>query len=78
MEKKAPLPESPTGLKFGDKRAVADMLGLCVRSVDNLCASGCPHLKLGKRRVRFDLAEVAVWAKREFGVCRHGPEGGAR
>ncbi len=69
-------PENPAGTlrKFGDKHDVAELLGLCTRSVDNLLAQGCPHLKLGKRRVRFDLDEVREWAKREFGTRRNGKE----
>ena len=68
--------ETPTVQKFGDKRDVAEMLGLCRRSVDNLLSRGCPHLKLGLRRVRFDLDEVRQWAKTEFGVRRIGLENG--
>lgn len=76
-------PENPAGTlqRFGDKTDVAELFGMCGRSVDNLLAKGCPHLKLGKRRVRFDLAEVAEWAKREFGTRRLGPanqNGGAK
>lgn len=71
-------PENPAGTlrKFGDKSDVAELLGLCRRSVDNLLAKGCPHLALGKRRVRFDLDEVREWAKREFGTRRTGPANG--
>ncbi|NBR87503.1 MAG: DNA-binding protein [Proteobacteria bacterium] len=69
-------PESPTGnFKFGDKQDVAAMLGLCRRSVDNLLERGLPHLKLGRRRIRFDLEEVRLWAKREFGTARTGKVG---
>ena len=60
--------------RFGDKRDVGELLGICNRSVDNLLAKGCPHLKLGKRRVRFDLDDVREWAKREFGTRRVGKE----
>ena len=69
-------PQNPAGTlqKFGDKRDVGELLGMCNRSVENLMAKGCPHLKLGKRRVRFDMAEVAAWAKREFSVRRNGKE----
>ena len=73
-------PENPAGTlrKFGDKTDVGELLGICNRSVDNLLAKGCPHLKLGKRRVRFDLDEVREWAKREFGTRRNGPENGGQ
>lgn len=66
-------PEAPTGnLKFGTKKHVAQLLSVCARSVDNLLAQGMPHLKIGERRVRFDLDEVHAWAKREFSTRRMG------
>ena len=52
---------------FGDKRAVAQLIGCCQRSVDNLMKRGCPYYKLGHRQVRFDLGEVRDWVKREYG-----------
>jgi predicted DNA-binding transcriptional regulator AlpA len=64
---------------FGNKRAVATLLCLSVRTVDNLMARGLPHMKIGSRRVRFDLTQVSEWAKREFSVRRlgagHSPRG---
>lgn len=68
-------PEFATGSpKFADKRAVAAMVGCCVRSVDNLMVRGCPYLKLGRRKIRFDLDEVRNWLKREYGTSRIGKE----
>ncbi len=58
---------------FGDKNTVAAMLHLSKRSVDNLMRRGCPHLAIGKRRVRFDLAEVAAWLKQQYGQQHRGP-----
>lgn len=55
---------------FGDKRAVAAMLGMSVRSVDNLMGQGMPYMRLGTRRVRFDLEEVRTWLKGHFGTRR--------
>lgn len=56
---------------FGDKRAVAAMAGMrSVRWVDNMVAAGMPHLKLGTRRVRFDLDEVRQWLKERYGTQR--------
>ena len=52
---------------LGKKRDVAKMINVCVRSVDNYIAEGCPHLKLSPRSVRFDLAEVKVWFKTQYG-----------
>ena len=67
-------PENPAGTvqKFGTKTDVAALLVCCKRSVDGYLARGMPHLKLGPRKVLFDMAEVADWAKREFGTRRIG------
>jgi predicted DNA-binding transcriptional regulator AlpA len=59
--------------RFGSKRDVAAMLQFSTRTVDNLLAQGCPHMKIGKRRCRFDLPEVAAWMKDQFGTKRRGP-----
>lgn len=56
--------------RYGGKRDVASMVQMSVRSVDNFVAQGCPHLKLGKRRVRFDMAEVRAWLAENFRVQR--------
>lgn len=50
------------------------MVGCCVRTVDSLMQQGMPHLKLGRRKVRFDLGEVADWLKRTYGTQRLGRE----
>lgn len=65
-------PEAPTGKKFGTKQDVAAMFGVCLRTVDNLLAKGMPHLKLGARRCRFDMADVEAWANRSFRTERYG------
>jgi len=57
---------------FGDKRDVAAMLKMSTRSVDNHIAAGMPHLKIGKRRCRFDLAAVREWMLAQYGVQRRG------
>lgn len=46
---------------FGDKKAVAQLLGMSVRSVDNYIQAGLPVIKLSARRCRFDLAECRQW-----------------
>jgi predicted DNA-binding transcriptional regulator AlpA len=56
--------------RFGSKKDVAAMLQLSVRSVDNLVAAGCPVMRIGKRRCRFDLPEVAAWVKERYGQQR--------
>ena len=74
-------PETDTGLKlsanetlprFGGKRDVAKLIGVCPRSVDNFMARGMPHLKLSSRKTRFDLLEVAAWFKSQFTIQRRG------
>lgn len=67
----------PTAAKpFGDKADVQAMLLCCRRSVDGYMADGMPHLKLGPRKVLFDLDEVREWAKRKFATRRNGPANG--
>lgn len=56
--------------EYGDKKAVAKMFGLSERTIDNLIAQGMPHLKIGKRRCRFDMAEVRDWMREQFRVVR--------
>ncbi len=59
---------------FGDKRAVAQLIGCCQRSVDNLMKRGCPYYKLGHRQLRFDQGEVLHWVNLEYGCRRIGRE----
>jgi excisionase family DNA binding protein len=58
---------------FGDKEAVARMLGVTTKTVQNLMARGMPHIRLGSRRTRFDLPEVRKWIKDQFEVRRRAP-----
>ena len=48
------------------------MLGFSVRTVDNLMARGLPHCTVGKRRCRFDRAEVRDWFKQTYSAQRLG------
>jgi hypothetical protein len=57
---------------FGSKRDVAAMLKMSVRSVDNFLAAGMPHMKIGKRRCRFDLPVVREWMLTQYGIQRRG------
>ena len=58
---------------FVDKRAVGLLAGnMSLRWVDGELAKGMPHLKLGPRRVRFDLEEVRTWLKEHYGQQRRG------
>jgi predicted DNA-binding transcriptional regulator AlpA len=76
--KKQDLPEPAASEKsatntvsqFGTKRDVATMLQLSVRTIDSYLAQGMPHLKLGSRRCRFDLAETRTWFKQQFQTQR--------
>jgi len=75
-------PEADTGnekltandnpVTFGTKRDVARMLQMSVRTVDNFLAAGLPHVKISKRRVRFDIPECREWFKRNYGQQRKG------
>lgn len=51
---------------LGDKRDVAAMLKLSVRSIDNFIQEGCPVIKLSPRCCRFDLVEVKEWVKNRY------------
>jgi len=62
----------PPAPRYGSKRDVAQMVQMSLRSVDNFLREGCPHLKLGKRRVRFDMAEVRQWLADNFRTQRRG------
>ena len=65
--------QSAASQNFGDKRAVAALAGgMSTRWVDNELQKGLPHLKLGPRRVRFDLEEVRTWLKEKYGAQRRG------
>lgn len=80
MEKQSHKPETGTGIsklpeEFGTKRDVARMVGMSVRSISNFMALGLPHVKLSKRRVRFDLPDCRQWFKDKFGQQRVGKLG---
>jgi hypothetical protein len=66
--------ETASSRRFGDKREVADLAGMrSIRWVDAQLEAGMPCLKLGLRRVRFDLEEVREWLKSRYHQQRHGP-----
>jgi hypothetical protein len=67
------LAEGESIKQYGNKRDVAAMLKMHVRSVDNFIAQGCPHLKLSARAVRFDLDEVRAWLRDRFQTRRLNP-----
>jgi predicted DNA-binding transcriptional regulator AlpA len=84
MKLKEVSPETAPGLsaagampRYGGKRDVAQMMQMSTRSVDNFLARGCPHLKIGKRRIRFDMSEVRAWLTDNFHTQRRGKLTGA-
>ena len=58
--------------RYGDKNAVAKMIGVSKRTVENLMAQGLPHLALGRRRTRFEMDEVRAWLRQKFRTQRRG------
>jgi hypothetical protein len=55
-----------------DLRSNNPCFGLSRRTIDNWLQRGMPHLKLGARRVRFDLCEIEAWLQRECRTVRYG------
>lgn len=55
-----------------DKKGFAARWMFSVRKVDDLIASGLPHLKCGPRRVRIDVPEADAWMHEKFSVQRRG------
>ena len=51
----------------GRNQHVNTCFGLSRRTIDNRLQRSMPHLKLGARRVLFDLREIEAWFPRE---CR--------
>jgi predicted DNA-binding transcriptional regulator AlpA len=58
--------------RYGSKRDVANMVQMSVRSVDNFLRDGCPALRIGKRRVRFEMNEVRAWLADTYRTQRRG------
>jgi hypothetical protein len=75
----APTPGTATGNKIGeitDKRGYADHWQFSVRKIDSLLASGLPHLKIGKRRVRINIPEADAWMREQFATQRRSTPAG--
>ncbi len=67
----APGNEVAGNQRLGDKRDVAALAGMrSIRWVELQMVAGMPHLKLGPRRVRFDLEEVREWLRENYLVQR--------
>lgn len=54
---------SPAKPVFAKRRDVAALLGVHISTVKRMLAQGLPHLRLSERVTRFDLDDVAAWAK---------------
>jgi phage terminase Nu1 subunit (DNA packaging protein) len=61
--------------RFGTKRAVADLMDMSIRSVNNFMSQGMPYVSFGARTIRFDLEEVRAWLKERYGKRRLGRAG---
>ncbi len=57
---------------FTDKRGFGQRWQFSTRKVDNLIASGLPHLKIGSRRIRICVAEADAWMQDQFRTQRRG------
>jgi excisionase family DNA binding protein len=55
---------------YADKQDIATLIGVSKRTVDSLLRQGCPHLKLGARKVRFDIDQVKTWLNEKFKTQR--------
>jgi predicted DNA-binding transcriptional regulator AlpA len=51
---------------YTDKAGFAKRWGFSRRTVDNLIASGLPHLKIGQRRVRINIPEADAWMQQQY------------
>jgi len=75
MKKLLALPDPVTGDKLAatpmllDKRQVAALLQFSPRHIDNLVKQGCPCLRFGTRRTRFEASEVLDWCKLNSAWC---------
>ena len=57
-------------VEITDKKGYGQRWTFSTRHVSNLLAQGLPHLKIGKRRVRIDIAEADAWMREKFRVQR--------
>ena len=71
-ESTTPAEILPHSSPYIDKKGLARRMGISRRTVDNWLQRGLPHLKLGSRRVRFDLREVDDWFRTHCRVVRRG------
>src|SRR5690242_4418132 len=55
-----------------DKRGYAKRVKLSPRTIENFLATGMPHWKIGKRRVRIVVSEADAWMRERFGAQRYG------
>lgn len=55
-----------------EKPQLAELLRVSRPIVDRFMREGCPHLALSSRMIRFDLEEVRLWLRTNYGVRRKG------
>ncbi|MBI4662148.1 MAG: hypothetical protein HY735_25290 [Verrucomicrobia bacterium] len=61
-----------TSTRLVRKKVVASANSVSVRLVDDWMTKGCPYIKPSPRLTLFDLAEVAEWLKKTYGVRKRG------
>ena len=59
--------------RYVNKRELAAIIGVSVRSIDNFLAAGLVHFRLTARCIRFDVTEVRAWMKERYATQRIGP-----
>ncbi len=72
MKSLTPPQTELTSSTFATKAELAQELRVCKRTIDTLQTKGCPHIKIGARKILFDLEEVRDWIKRTYSVTRNG------
>lgn len=61
-------PGADSQTEIADKIAYARRWGFSRRMVDCWLASGMPHLKIGKRRIRIVVPEADAWLRERYGA----------
>ena len=57
------LPPAHYENRLLNRKEIAELLGVSVRTIGSLIKDGLPTVPLGKRRILFDYEEVLLWAK---------------
>lgn len=64
------LPEAGRGRQLLNKREVADLLQVSIRTVEEYQRRGLPYYRLGPRRNRYDLVVVLDWLNSRCRIVR--------